>query len=77
MLLAVVLRTGGVERADNWASVLAAGVAIAMGIAAILTSWSRRRAATAAPVTPKALTEAVEDLKSRVHEQWKQEAEAR
>ncbi|MDQ3886462.1 MAG: NACHT domain-containing protein, partial [Actinomycetota bacterium] len=77
MLLAVVIFTQSVEKANSWAGVLGTSLAIVGGIVTILTSWWRQRAAAIAPVTPEVLAQAAKLLASRVAEQWQREAEAR
>jgi len=77
VLLAVVIFTQSVGKANSWAGVLGTGIAIIGWIVTILTSWWRQHAAAAAPVTPEVLAQAREVLASRVAEQWQREAEAR
>jgi hypothetical protein len=77
VLLVVVLVTEGVERANNWASVLGTGLAL-MGSAITLVMWRLKRGAvTRRPATSDQVAQAAQELRAVVREQWRKEAEAR
>lgn len=74
--LAVVLRTRGVDRANAWAGVVGAGVALAVALINLVTWWLRWRAAARRPVGAAQAARAARELAAVVREQWR-EAQAR
>jgi hypothetical protein len=77
LLLAVVLRTEGAEKASAWATVLGTVLAIAGALVTLVTWWLRQRAAARQPATSDQVTRAAQELHAAVREQWRKEAEAR
>lgn len=59
-LLAVVLILQGVDRANAWAGVVSAGVALAGGLVTLVAWWLRQRVAAGRPVTSDQLAQATE-----------------
>jgi hypothetical protein len=76
-LLAVVLVFQGVDRANIWAGVVSAGVALAGALVTLVTWWLRQRAAAKRPASTDQVVRAAGELQAAAREQWRQEAEAR
>jgi predicted kinase len=75
--LAVVLVTQGVDRANAWAGVLGAGVALAGALLTLVTWQLKQRAAARAPARADQVARAAQELQAAAREQWRKEAEAR
>ncbi len=74
--LPVALATEGLDRANNWVSLLGGYLAIT-GALVNLVRWWWRRHPDGDPVTSEQLARAVTDLHGAARRQWRKEAEAR
>lgn len=77
VLLVVVLVTQGADKANPWASVLGAGLALTGALVTLVTWWARQRAAARKPATSEQVTRAAQELHAVVREQWRKEAVTR